>query len=60
LSLRWLPQAAGDLLRIDRGREPGEAFLAGRRQREAADRFDDAIEFEGPQDSWLHIEDRKN
>ena len=49
----------GDLLRIGRGREPGEAFLAGRRQRETADRLDDAIEFEGPQNSWLHIEDRK-
>ena len=36
------------------GCEPRQALVAHRRQREAADRLDDAIELERPQNAWLH------
>ena len=36
------------------GAQARQALGAHRRQREAADRLDDPIEFEGPQGSWLH------
>ena len=42
------------LLRVARRGEPRQALVAHRRQREAADHLDDAIEFEGPQNSRLH------
>ena len=42
------------LLRVGRRREPRQPLVAHRRQREAADGLDDAIEFEGPQGSRLH------
>src|SRR5204863_7596906 len=43
-----------DLLRIGRRPQPRQPLGAHRRQREAGDRLDDPIEFEGPQGAWLH------
>ena len=47
-------QQLSDLVVIGGRGEPLKTLVAHGRQRKAADGLDDAIEFEGPQGSWLH------
>ena len=47
-------QRRRDLARLDERRQARQPGQTGRRLREAADRFDDAIEFEGPEGAGVH------
>ena len=48
-----------DLLGIGGRSQARQPLVAHRRQRKAADGLDDAIELEGPEDSWVHIGNQK-
>ena len=47
-------KARRHLARLDERREARQPGQPGRRLREAADRFDDAIEFESPEGAGVH------
>ncbi|OFW32198.1 MAG: hypothetical protein A3G76_09275 [Acidobacteria bacterium RIFCSPLOWO2_12_FULL_65_11] len=47
-------EQVGDLLRIDRGPKPRQTLGAHGRHGKTLDGLDDLIEFEGPEDAWLH------
>ena len=47
-------QSRRDLARLDERRQARQPGQTGRRLREAADRFDDAIEFESPEGAGVH------
>jgi hypothetical protein len=46
------------VLGFGRRRQPGQALVAHRRHREAPHGFDDAVELESPEDSWVHLGDQ--
>ncbi len=47
-------ERCADVLDARQRLEPGELRASGRRLRETADRFDNPIEFKGPQGAWMH------
>ena len=51
-------ERCADVLDARQRLEPGKLRAPGRRLRETADRFDNPIEFKGPQGAWVHGAER--